>query len=247
MNKVDMTVMPLFASNLIITNVNKQFNNIDISTINFTKSSDVNQTSEMSESNSVMGNYKELGSEILNIFNQYTQDVLKFDYQFTFSESWFTRMKPGDFCHYHQHYNSFYSGLFYFDDYEENSGDICLLNPINQLSMFFMQSEVINIHNAKEWRISPEKNLLILFPSYLQHTILGNASKSPRHSLAFNLVPFEEAPPNNKEDEKDLNRKEYDDFENPCGHLNPPEAFGPCEHLNPPEAFGPGGPLIDPT
>ena len=235
MNKVDMTVMPLFASNLIITNVNKQFNNIDISTINFTKSSDVNQTSEMSESNSVMGNYKELGSEILNIFNQYTQDVLKFDYQFTFSESWFTRMKPGDFCHYHQHYNSFYSGLFYFDDYEENSGDICLLNPINQLSMFFMQAEVINIHNAKEWRISPEKNLLILFPSYLQHTILGNASKSPRHSLAFNLVPFEEAPPNNKEDEKDLNRKEYDDFENPCGHLNPPEAFGP------------GGPLTAPT
>ena len=235
MNKVDMTVMPLFASNLIITNVNKQFNNIDISTINFTKSSDVNQTSEMSESNSVMGNYKELGSEILNIFNQYTQDVLKFDYQFTFSESWFTRMKPGDFCHYHQHYNSFYSGLFYFDDYEENSGDICLLNPINQLSMFFMQSEVINIHKAKEWRISPEKNLLILFPSYLQHTILGNASKSPRHSLAFNLVPFEEAPPNNKEDEKDLNRKEYDDFENPCWHLNPPEAFGP------------GGPLTDPT
>ena len=31
------------------------------------------------------------------------------------------------------------------------------------------------------------------------------------------------------------NIEDYDDFENPCGHLNPPEAFGP------------GSPLTDPT
>ena len=39
-------------------------------------------------------------------------------------------------------------------------------------------------------------------------------------------------------EEEDLNKynvEGYDHFENPCGHLNPPEAFGP------------GGPLTDPT
>ena len=47
-------------------------------------------------------------------------EVLKIKNQFTFSTSWFTKMKPGDTCRFHQHHNCFYSGLYYFDDYEEN-------------------------------------------------------------------------------------------------------------------------------
>ena len=102
-------------------------------------------------------------------------------------------MKPGDICRFHQHHNSYYSGLYYFDDYEVNSGNICFLNPLTRFNNFLIlpdKDQDCNIHNSKEWEIRPERNMVIFFPSYLEHTILSNTSKKPRHSLAFNLIPF---------------------------------------------------------
>ena len=37
--------------------------------------------------------------------------------------------------------------------------------------------------------ITPHKNGLVLFPSYLKHKILKHDSDIPRYSLAFNIVP----------------------------------------------------------
>ena len=42
--------------------------------------------------------------------------------------------------------------------------------------------------NNNSWTISPEKNLLVFFPSYLEHRIINNKDK--RRSLAFNIVPI---------------------------------------------------------
>ena len=52
------------------------------------------------------------------------------------------------------------------------------------------KSADLNLHNSKTWDIKPKKNMLIFFPSYLEHSILDNKSKRPRHSLAFNLIPI---------------------------------------------------------
>ena len=131
--------------------------------------------------------------EIIKIFQQYTVDVLKLKNQFTISTSWFTKMKPKDTCRFHRHYNSFYSGLYYFNDYEVNSGNICFLDPLNSFNNFLIvpdSEQDCSIHNSKEWKIRPEKNMLIFFPSYLEHSILSNTSKKNRYSLAFNFVPI---------------------------------------------------------
>ena len=185
-------IVPLFASNLIINEVDSKFNTIDLKNINF-KTSGKEQSSEISDSLYVINDYPELGIEIIKIFQQYTVDVLKLNNQFTISTSWFTRMKPGDICKFHQHHNSYYSGLYYFDDYEDNSGDIRFFDPLIRFNSFFMISDKsanLNLHNSKTWDIQPKKNMLIFFPSYLEHSILDNNSKSPRHSLAFNLIPI---------------------------------------------------------
>jgi len=190
MNKIN--IIPLFASNLIINQVDSKFNTIDINNINF-KISGKNQSSEISDSLYAINDYPELGIEIIKIFQQYTVDVLKLNNQFTISTSWFTRMKPGDSCKFHQHHNCFYSGLYYFDDYEENSGDICFLDPLTRFNNFLIvpdDEQDLNIHNSKEWQIRPQKNTVIFFPSYLEHSILDNTSEKPRHSLAFNLIPI---------------------------------------------------------
>ena len=191
MNK--MNIVPLFASNLVINQVDSKFNTIDIDNINFEPSGTKDQSSEISDSLYVINDYPELGIEIIKIFQSYTVDVLKLNNQFTISTSWFTRMKPGDTCRFHRHYNSFYSGLYYFDDYEVNSGSICFLDALNSFNNFLIvpdSEKDINIHNSKEWQVQPQKNMLIFFPSYLEHSILSNTSKRTRHSLAFNFVPI---------------------------------------------------------
>ena len=188
-----MNIVPLFASNLVVNEVDSKFNTIDINDINFKNSGTKDQSSEISDSLYVINDYTELGIEIIKIFQQYTIDVLKLKNQFTISTSWFTKMKPGDTCRFHQHHNSFYSGLYYFDDYEINSGNICFLNPLTPFNSFLIvpdDKQDCNIHNSKEWQIQPKKNMVLYFPSYLEHSILYNTSKKPRYSLAFNLIPI---------------------------------------------------------
>ena len=106
-----MNIMPLFASNLVINQVDDKFNNININNINFEPSSTKDQTSEISDSLYVINDYPELGIEIIKIFQQYTVDVLKLKNQFTISTSWFTKMRPKDTCRFHRHYNSFYNSV----------------------------------------------------------------------------------------------------------------------------------------
>ena len=46
-----------------------------------------------------------------------------------------------------------------------------------------------NIYNSQSWSISPKKNMIIFFPSYLYHQIEKHNSKIVRYSLAFNIMP----------------------------------------------------------
>ena len=190
-NKISM--LPVFASNLTFVTLDDEFNIIDKDSITFRPSQhNKDQTSEISESMYVLEDYPKLGFKILEIFNQYTDQVLQLRNRCSFSTSWFTKMKPDDFCRFHYHTNAFYSGLFYFDDYTETSGDICFLNPLNQFNNFGVGSRKGkgNNYNAKEYLVTPQKNMLLFFPSYLWHTILNNHSDKPRYSLAFNLIPL---------------------------------------------------------
>ena len=190
-NKISM--LPVFASNLTFATLDDEFNIIDKDSIKFRPSqNNKDQTSEISEHMYVLEDYPKLGFKILEIFNQYTDQILHLKNRFSFSTSWFTKMKPDDFCRFHYHDNAFYSGLFYFDDYTETSGDICFLNPLNQFSNFCVGSKKGkgNNYNAREYLVTPQKNMLLFFPSYLWHTILNNHSDKPRYSLAFNLIPL---------------------------------------------------------
>ena len=190
MNQINL--MPLFASNLVVNYLDSKLNIININNIKFRSTNNLGNSLGSSDSFFVINDYPEIGNEILKIFHQFTSQVLKINNQFTISTSWFTKMKPGDTCRFHQHHNCFYSGLYYFDDYEENSGNICFLNPLTRFNNFLIipDKSDLNIHNSNDWSIKPEKNMVLFFPSYLEHAILDNTSKKSRHSLAFNIVPM---------------------------------------------------------
>ena len=46
-----------------------------------------------------------------------------------------------------------------------------------------------SMYSAKEITFQTDDNLLLIFPSYLQHKVMPNNSKDIRYSLAFNVFP----------------------------------------------------------
>ena len=101
-----------------------------------------------------------------------------------------TKIETGGECQPHCHKNSFYSGVYYFDEYEQNKGgQIEFQTPLMNLPDFYLIPKEWNFLNTHVIEITPVKNLLVLFPSYLYHRVLMYHGKSIRRSLSFNIVP----------------------------------------------------------
>lgn len=89
----------------------------------------------------------------------------------------------------HDHQKSILSGVFYVDVPNENMGDIYFHRDDN--AEFFITSRIEknpNSFNENTISIRPKTNQLLLFPSWIKHSVGRNESNSERISIAFNLV-----------------------------------------------------------
>ena len=90
----------------------------------------------------------------------------------------------------HDHPFSFMSGVFYIKA-PEKSGDLVLHNDHNKiLYTRNFHSQYIkkwNSYNSVTYRLEPEENVLILFPSSVWHDVEPNLSDEARISLSFNV------------------------------------------------------------
>ena len=118
----------------------------------------------------------------------YTYDSYKF------GQSWISLKHPGQHHTMHTHPNSLISGVLYFGEPEEKTPAIRF-----HKSSLGLQANVIrpsitpdkrNLKYAwEQFDVEFSPGLLLLFPSYLHHSVPVNKSNSTRCSLAFNVVP----------------------------------------------------------
>ena len=95
--------------------------------------------------------------------------------------SWLTAIEPDETPVMHRHTNSWFSGVYYFQDSPYTGLEF--KNPIERDIDLVTKGSLLN------WRLQPKKNMLIIFPSYLHHKIEKNTFDEVRHSLAFNVMP----------------------------------------------------------
>ena len=95
--------------------------------------------------------------------------------------SWLTAIEPNETPVMHRHTNSWFSGVYYFQDSPYTGLEF--KNPIERDIDLVTKGSLLN------WRLQPKKNMLIIFPSYLHHKIEKNTFDEVRHSLAFNVMP----------------------------------------------------------
>jgi len=138
----------------------------------------------------ILDQFQDEKSALLKAFNEVNNQKLKYtNTEFKISTSWISKTPSGGFSNFHNHGNSFMSGILYFDEYDDASGPLELAAFNFPTNSFQLVPSEFNEYNSKDYTIYPSKNLLILFPSYIYHRIGTNNSIQNRYSLAFNIVP----------------------------------------------------------
>jgi len=83
--------------------------------------------------------------------------------------------------HQHNHPNSFLSGIFYLTDNTGSETVFTLENPL------YKQFSGLNIGDHLISRVKPQKGNLIIFPSYLTHSVNTLKEHEVRYTVAFNV------------------------------------------------------------
>lgn len=113
---------------------------------------------------------------------------------YRFSQSWVSIKAPGQHHTAHVHPNSLISGVLYYGPAGEKTSAIKFHKSSGGINCSHIVPKLVNDkrnlkYSQQEFSIVFEPGLLLLFPSYLMHSVPLNKTDKPRHSLAFNVVP----------------------------------------------------------
>lgn len=114
----------------------------------------------------------------------FVNNIFCFKNKFTITQSWVNKSSKGRYHHPHIHPNSIISGVFYFR--------INDLPPIEFKSShkspyaFEVEEGKFNNFNSVTYLLPLNDGELIIFPSYLEHSVPKNPKDDERISLSFN-------------------------------------------------------------
>ena len=182
-------ILPVFSSNIVTCIIEK---NTDVLKKETKFANNDYQKDTGRDNYRVLEKYPKVKKTLLEKYKKFAREQLNYTENFEISTSWITKIETGGQCQQHCHKNSFYSGVYYFDEYEQNKGGkLEFQTPLMNLpDLFYLIPKEWNFYlNSNVIEITPVKNLLVLFPSYLFHRVLPYQGTSIRRSLSFNIVP----------------------------------------------------------
>ena len=138
--------------------------------------------------------FQEISNKLEKFINSKLQKFINFN-KLTVDKLWFVITKNSGIIKKHSHFNSDFSGAFYLnvEENSENSNGLKLYNSLENLEIFsYSLSENqfdIEVTNEKILLLKPNKNDLIIFNSYLEHSVDNkNSNINERISLPFDLI-----------------------------------------------------------
>lgn len=105
-------------------------------------------------------------------------------------DSWINFFTRNQTEHEHTHYGNFLSGCYYVNA-PEGSGVFSFPDPVRERQMwrgiFAKQVEHENFLNVGSCSYVPQRGRLLMFQSWMPHSVLKHNSDEPRISIAFNV------------------------------------------------------------
>ena len=143
------------------------------------------QESDVGTSHMISKNHNVLDDPILNDLRMWIDDNIKryytnllaCDNEPYITQSWINFLDKGMYTHQHSHYNSVVSGVFYLSANDR-------LTFYKGGSGIKINTTKDNFYNSEAYHLNVKDNMLVLFPSTLQHSTPVVNDK--RISIAFN-------------------------------------------------------------
>jgi uncharacterized protein (TIGR02466 family) len=193
---INRSILPLFPTPLYISSINNIKNELEyVTRLEYVPGGPAEIVNCLMTTNNYILRVPELYDLNKNIeeeINIFLRDQLRFssNIKFNITTSWVTLHRKDHYAQLHNHPNSLYSGVVYLQT-DQNSGSITFHERLPTLfpSEIELDIDEYNILNARTWSIQPKTGDLIIFPSYLKHSVEVNKSEQDRFVIAFNIFP----------------------------------------------------------
>ena len=116
--------------------------------------------------------------------NDLDLDIGRFPLKFT--ECWLNIYSEGHAQEIHQHANAVVSGIYYVKA-PPGSGDLLIHSPYADVMLDPPECKPNGL-NIKVMPITPKEGMMILFRSFVKHSVRPTRCKEERISIAFNLI-----------------------------------------------------------
>lgn len=133
----------------------------------------------------ILESHPEIKEKFTNKVNQTLVSQFKYVNPFQIITSWFTRTKPEANIQKHNHTNSIWSSVYYFHD-DCNPLTFHKDFPLINVPMDGDDPDLMMHGDVTFPAISGK---MLLFPSYLDHSVVENMTGKYRYSLAMNWMP----------------------------------------------------------
>jgi len=141
---------------------------------------------------------KDLKKFILEEIEKFARDIMVWEFEkFQILQSWVSIKSSHEMHGSHYHPNSVLSAVFFYDDCDDSAAHIVFHRPdvITQLMTSFAPAYAEDKKNNSifpwtSYNVFPKKNRLIIFPSWLNHSVNRNETFKDRKSLAVNSIPI---------------------------------------------------------
>jgi uncharacterized protein (TIGR02466 family) len=185
----------LFACPIFIKDLNLNNFELEKYALNLKDKQSNNQRSNRGGFQSDFLPYKEepillsLSNSIDDCLNHYKNFLgFKKDLEVELDNMWININDVGGYHVVHTHPNSIFSGVYYISA-PVNSGNINFEHPSLDTMQYDWRDEykdILNEVNSENWYIPALSGRLLLFPSWLKHSVSQNLVKENRISLSFN-------------------------------------------------------------
>jgi uncharacterized protein (TIGR02466 family) len=131
--------------------------------------------------------FKDLKKIIIQNSKNYLDTLGFIDINLEIINSWATRTYPTQYSHSHIHRNSYISGIYYLTE----GSRLEFYDPtrFNWFVDIPKRGDSTTQSNFDTTWVQPLPDVLLLFPSFLEHQITPHTENTTRMSIAFNIVP----------------------------------------------------------
>lgn len=167
-----------------------QYNEVELNYLKNTEKHVKENTGNIISQNSYV-----LDNQAMSKLKQYIQKMVNHHFKKTVTtdpscslyvtQSWVNYTDNKQYHHLHRHYNSYFSGVLYLNTNEDDY--IRFYSPTSgTLDPVLIEPAEVNNINGKIFNLPVKSNTMVLFPSYLPHSVEPVTGSSTRCSLAFN-------------------------------------------------------------